>query len=104
MVDTRPPIEEVIAGAADDGIGHAITHPHEVACAGKAQVLEGGRERVARQAGSHQVGTPAQRFSDDVCGIVDDKGVVTGTANQGICTEPTVKCVVASVAGKCVIT
>ncbi|MNH33609.1 hypothetical protein D3C79_941420 [compost metagenome] len=86
LVDTPTTIEEVVASTADDGVGQSVTHPREVATAGKGQVLQIGPQGVAGEVGLHQVRAPTSCLADGVASIVDDEGVVARATGHGICT------------------
>ncbi|MNS66559.1 hypothetical protein D3C72_997780 [compost metagenome] len=94
-VGTRTAIELVITGAADDDVVQRVTGTDEVTHPGIGQVFNVGTQRVASQAGLHQVDTAVERFDHRVADVVDHEGVVATTAVHGICAKPAIEDVVA---------
>ena len=91
-------VEHVVAAVAGDDVGVAIAGAVDVGAAGQGQVLDIGAERVGDRR-LHRVGALVERLRHHVAGIVDDVGVVAGTAAHRVSAGPAVKRVIARAAG-----
>ena len=90
-------VEGVVAAVAGDDVGVAVAGAVDVGAAGQGQVVDVGAEREAHRR-LHQVGAFAGIFGHHVAGVVDQIGVVAGTALHGVGARAAVEDVVAAAA------
>src|SRR4030095_592704 len=97
VVGTGPAVDVVVAAVAHDGVDEAVADSLEVAAALQVEVLDVRPQRIAR-AGIDGIGALARVLDDLIETVVDDVGVVAGSAVHVVGPGPAVDVVVAAVA------
>ena len=90
-------IEGVVAAVAGEDVGVAVAGAVEVGGPGQGEVLDVGAEREAHRR-LHQVGAFVGIFGHHVADVVDQIGVVAGTAQHGVGARAAVEDIVAAAA------
>ena len=91
-------IQDIVAGIADDGVVARVADAIDVARVGEGEILQVVAQREADRR-LHRVSACAPILGDGVAGIVDDIGVVTGTAGHRVRSGSAVEDIAAEVAG-----
>ena len=90
-------VEEVVAGVAEDRVRQSVAEALQVGAALQDQVLHVRRQRVVDR-GENRVVALGRVLDHHVADIVDDIGVVAGTADHGVGADAAIEDVAAGIA------
>ena len=96
-------IQHVIAAVAGQAVSQRITAAVDGRCTGQGQIFKVGTQGPG-DAGLHGVIALIGQFGDDIAGVIDHIGVITGAADQCVGPQTTIQPVGSCVAGDAVVT